>query len=79
MAKKRNRTKPMATFEDRLAEQAYKFKEAANKLPDGSKARELLLRRARQWETTSHLNKWLRSPQRQSVRAVENLLADQKK
>ena len=79
MAKKRNRTKRAATIEERLAEEAKKFKEAAEKQPSGSKARELLLRRARQMETTSHLNKWLSSPGAQPSRELENLLADQKK
>ena len=56
----RRRIKQSATFEERLAEEAIKFKEAAEKQPPGSTARELLLRRARQAETASHLNHWLR-------------------
>ena len=50
-----------ATFEERLAEEARQFKEAAEK-PPGSTARELLLRRARQAETASRMNDWLSSP-----------------
>ena len=50
MAQERRRIK-LATFEERLAEDAIKFKEAAEKQPHGSTARELLLRRARQAET----------------------------
>jgi hypothetical protein len=42
-----------ATFEERLAEQAQKFRQMANQLPDGSKARDVLLRRARQMESES--------------------------
>jgi len=61
MVKKRNRTKHTATFEERLAEQARKFLEAANDQPDGSKARELLLRHVRQLETASQMNKSLSS------------------
>ena len=61
MAKKRNRTRPAATFEERLAGQAQHFKELANNLPEG-KAREVLLRRAWQLETASKINEWLRSP-----------------
>jgi hypothetical protein len=49
------------TFEERLAEEAARFKEAAEQLPPGI-ARELLLRRARQAETASYLNQWLQSP-----------------
>jgi hypothetical protein len=58
----RRRIKHSATFEERLAEEAIKFKEAAEKQPIDSLARELLLRRARQAETASHINNWLRSP-----------------
>lgn len=55
------------SFEERLAEEAARFREAAEKLPQGM-ARELLLRRARQAETASHLNEWLSSPGLQSPR-----------
>jgi hypothetical protein len=48
------------TFEERLAEESCRFKEAADHLPPGT-ARELLLRRARQAETASHMNQWLSS------------------
>ena len=48
MAQRRKRVKYKATFEQRLAEEAIKFKEAAEKEPPGSTARERLLRRARQ-------------------------------
>jgi hypothetical protein len=50
------------TFEQRLAEEAARFKEAAEKERPGTMARELLLRRARQAETASHINGWLNSP-----------------
>lgn len=56
------RTKHQTTFEERLAAEARQFKEAAEKQLPGSKARELLLRRARQAETASHINEWLTSP-----------------
>ena len=61
MAQQRKRVKHTATFEERLAEEAIKFKEAADKQPPGSMARELLLRRARQAETAAHMSDWLRS------------------
>jgi len=61
MAQQR-RTKHIASFEQRLAEEAIRFKEAAEKQPLGSTARELLLRRARQAETAAHVNAWLNSP-----------------
>ena len=50
------------TFKQRLAAEAMQFKEAAEKERPGTMARELLLRRARQAETASHINEWLNSP-----------------
>jgi hypothetical protein len=55
------RFKQTQTFEQRLAEEATRFRNAAEDLPQGM-ARELLLRRARQAETALHLSDWLRSP-----------------
>ncbi|MEH2497776.1 hypothetical protein V1294_004255 [Bradyrhizobium sp. AZCC 1678] len=75
---KRGRIKNEKTFEERLAEEARRFKEAADKLPHGP-ARELLLRRARQAETAAHINEWLRSPGLQSPTSLGNLLPDQEK
>jgi hypothetical protein len=79
MTQKRKRVKHTATFEERLAEEAVKFREAADQQPPGSMARELLLRRARQAETASGINKWLSSPGIQPPKAVEALFADEKK
>jgi hypothetical protein len=62
MSQRRKRVKHTVTFEERLAEQAMKFKEAAEKQPPGGTARELLLRRARQAETAAHISNWLRVP-----------------
>jgi hypothetical protein len=62
MGQQRKRIKHETTFEERLAEEARRFKEAADQEPFGSKARELLLRRARQAETASHMSDWLSSP-----------------
>jgi hypothetical protein len=64
MAQGRKRIKKQeakATFEERLEEEAIKFKDAAEKQPPGSTAREQLLRRARQAETAARLSDWLRS------------------
>ena len=58
----RRRIKHVKSFEERLAEEALRFKEAAQKQPPGSHAQELLLRRARQAETASHVNEWPSSP-----------------
>jgi hypothetical protein len=62
MTQRRNRIKPEMTFEQRLAEEARRFAEAAEKEIPGSTARELLLRRARRAETASRVNEWVRSP-----------------
>jgi len=51
-----------ATFEELLADEARRFKQAAEEQPPGSTARASLLRRARQAETASHLKEWLGSP-----------------
>lgn len=57
LVSKRN---PVQTFEDRLAMEATRFREAAEKAT--GLARELLLRRARQAETASRMSEWLKSP-----------------
>ncbi|UPJ48589.1 hypothetical protein IVB30_37075 [Bradyrhizobium sp. 200] len=79
MVQKRSRIKHTATFEERLAEEALRFREAAKDLPPGSHAQELLLRRARQAETASHINNCLRSPRLQPPKELQNLAAGQKK
>jgi hypothetical protein len=66
MGQIRKRIKHQTTFEERLTEEAARFKQAAEEHPLGSTARELLMRRARQAETASHLSDWLRSPGLQS-------------
>lgn len=61
---KRRRIKHEKTFEERLAEEAHRFRVAAEALPPGT-AQELLLRRARQAESAAHLNQWLKAPGQQ--------------
>ena len=63
---KRRRIVHTETLEERLAEEARRFKEASEGQPHGSVARELLLRRARQAEAASRMNDWLSSPGRAS-------------
>jgi hypothetical protein len=65
MIKLRPRIKHALTFEERLAAEASRLKEAAKREPPGM-SREALLRRARQAETASHISEWLRSPGLQS-------------
>ena len=79
MSQRRKRVKHTATFEERLAEEAIKFKEAAEKQPSGSTARELLLRRARQAETAADINEWLKSPGLRPPASLENVPSDQNK
>jgi hypothetical protein len=62
---KRRRFKHTKTFEQRLAEEAERFRQAAEVLPQGT-ARELLMRRARQAEAAAQMNGLLRSPNLQS-------------
>ncbi|WP_084518787.1 hypothetical protein [Bradyrhizobium sp. th.b2] len=57
----RRRTKLEKSSSERLAEEAQYFREEALKLSPGA-ARELLLRRACQTETASHMDDWLKSP-----------------
>jgi hypothetical protein len=76
---KRNRIKHVKTFKERLAEEALRFAEAAQKQPPGSHARELLLRRVRQAETASHMNEWLTSPGLQPPMALRDMRSDQDK
>jgi hypothetical protein len=78
MAGQRNRVKHTATFEERLAEEARRFKAAAEKEVPGSLARELLLR-ARQAETASEVNKWLNSPGLRPPTTLDSLLSGQKR
>jgi hypothetical protein len=73
MVKHRRRFKQTITFEERLAQEAKKFRDEAEKQPTGSLARELLLRRARQAETASHINSWVSSPGLQPPKELQDL------
>ena len=57
----RRRFEPTATLEDRLAEEARRSREEAEKLPHGVQ-REELLRKARRCDIGAHMSEWLRSP-----------------
>lgn len=61
MKKRRLRIKHEISFEERLAAEAMRFREAAKEAKPGLE-RELLMRRARQAETASQMSQWLRSP-----------------
>ena len=57
----RRRFKQTESLESRLAEEAKRLREKAKSLPPGA-ARDILLRKARQCDTGSHMSEWLRSP-----------------
>jgi len=61
MPQQRRHVKQTQSFEERLAEEAERFRKAAEEVPPGQ-ARELLLKRARQAATAAHMNEWLTSP-----------------
>ena len=75
MINRGRRVKHIATFEQRLAQEALELKQAADKQAYGSPARELLLRRARQAETGSNIGKWLSSPGLRPPEALKSLVA----
>ena len=58
---KRRRIKHEKSFEQRLAEEAQRFREAAEVIPAGM-ARELLMKRVRMAEAAANMNQWLKSP-----------------
>ena len=58
---KRRRFKQTVTLEERLGQEAQRLRDEAKRLPHGPE-REILLRKARQAETGSHISDWLRSP-----------------
>ena len=57
----RRRLKQTTSLEERLAAEAKRLRETAESLPPGIE-REHAIRKARQAETGSHINDWLRSP-----------------
>lgn len=69
---KRPRVQHEKTFQQRLADEAEKFKALAEQTPHGPQ-RDLYLKRARQAETASHINDWLKSPGLQPPVEVRNL------
>jgi len=57
----RRRFSHSRSLEERLAEEAKRWREEASLLPHGA-LREEALRRARQAETGAHMSEWMRSP-----------------
>jgi hypothetical protein len=60
----RRRFKQTQSLEDRLAEEAKRLRDQAKLMPPGPE-REIMIRKARQAETGSHMSEWLRSPELQ--------------
>jgi hypothetical protein len=65
MTKKRNRKRPMLSFQERLNKFAEDARAAARTLPPGVERHELLLK-ARQGEAAANIERWLSSPGLQS-------------
>lgn len=57
----RRRSKQPPSLEQRLAEEAKRLREQAKSLQPGPQ-RDIIIRKARQCETGSHMSEWLRSP-----------------
>ena len=53
--------RPIQALEERLSEEARRLRAQAQTLPPGLE-REMMLRKARQAETGSHMSEWLSSP-----------------
>ena len=61
MSEQRWRFKQTKSLQERLSEEAARQRGQAKLLEPGA-VRETLLRRARQADTASHIDEWLRSP-----------------
>jgi hypothetical protein len=61
MTKKRNRTRPVLSFRDRLDKFSADARAAAKKLPPGAERSELL-QKARDSEAAAKIELWLSSP-----------------
>ena len=61
MIKKRNRKRPMLSFQERLNKFADDARAAARALPPGTERHALLLK-ARQGEAAANIERWLSSP-----------------
>jgi hypothetical protein len=61
MTRKRNRRRPMLSFQERLSQFAEQARNAAKRLPPGPERDDLLFK-ARQGEAATNLERWLSSP-----------------
>jgi hypothetical protein len=67
MQQQRRRFKQTSPLDQRLTEQAERFRKEARGTPPGIE-RERLLRQARQCETAAHIQEWFSSPDLQPPR-----------
>jgi hypothetical protein len=65
MGKKRNRTRPLASFQERLNNFTQEARAAAEKLPPSAERNDLL-QKARDSEAAAKIDRWLFSPGLQS-------------
>lgn len=70
----RRRIKQSVSFKQRLADEAARFRKAAEELPPGT-ARELLMKRVRQAEAAMQMNDWLATPGAAPASALGQLTA----
>jgi hypothetical protein len=61
MIRKRNRKRPLLSFQERLDKFAQEARATAKSLPPGAERHELLLK-ARQGEAAATIDRWLSSP-----------------
>jgi hypothetical protein len=64
MSKKRNRSRPLLSFQERLNKFAKEARAAADELPPGTE-RNGLLEKAREGEAAAKIDRWLSSPEPQ--------------
>lgn len=64
MTRKRNRKRPLLSFQERLSKFAQDARAAAKAMPPGAERHDLLLK-ARQSEAALNLDRWLSSPELQ--------------
>jgi hypothetical protein len=61
MIRKRNRTRPLLSLQERLSKFAQDARAAAKALPPGAERHDLLLK-ARQGEAAANIDRWLSTP-----------------
>jgi hypothetical protein len=70
---KRPRRKHLKSFQERLADDAARFRQLADQTPPGTQ-RELYLRRALQADTASQIDNWVTSPGLRPPSKLENFV-----